>query len=244
MKIGFTSTTLKQLSPEEIIELAAKAGADCIEWSDKHAINPEQARDIARQCAKFGIACCSVGSYYCVGENDANRWDSICQTTDALGAQFIRVWLGNKGSTQTDEEEYAKLIADAQNMVKAAAKYGVTIAAEAHPNTYNDSCETSLRFLHDLNEPAFSTYYQSLYQDMPADFKRLEQTYMYVRAAHVSFSEVKRNQRFRRKERDCVERIVKVLHEKGFQHPVLLEFCKRDSPHAFLRDMKRLKQII
>jgi len=243
MQIGFTSTTFKRLSPEKILALGAKAGTDCIEWSDRHIPNPAQAKDMAARCTASGIACCSLGSYYHVGEGDATRWAQLCETAAALGAAFIRVWLGKRGSAQTVDEEYAALLAEAKQQLQTAADYGLTIAAEAHPGTYNDSCETSLRFLRELGEPDFATYFQSLYKDMPADLERLVQTYPYIRAAHVSFSEVRRNRRFLPKETDCVERVVRALRERDFQGPVLLEFCKRGNPKAFLQDMERLKRI-
>jgi len=239
MKIGFTSTTFKQLSPEKIIPLAVKAGADCIEWSDVHVPAPAAAKELAAQCE---IACSSIGSYYKVGEADAAKWENICQTAVAMGAGFIRVWLGDKGSGQTSEADYAALLADAKAMLRAAESHGLAIVAEAHPNTYNDTCETSVKFLRELNEPAFGTYFQSLYQDMPGDLDRLAQTWPWLRAAHVSFSEVQRNRRFMPRKNDCVERIVKAMCEKGFSGPILLEFCKNSKESEFLKDMERLRR--
>jgi len=58
----------------------------------------------------------------------------------------------------------------------------------------------------------------------------------------VSFSEVTRNRRFLPKENDCVERVVLALRERGFQGPVLLEFCKNQQ--SFLPDMRRLRKIL
>ena len=242
MKIGFTSTTFKKLEAEEICALAARAGADCIEWSGLHVSNPARAGEIAARCIATGIERCSLGSYYYVGEAGAERWESLCQTAAALGAGLIRVWLGKKGGAQTDEDEYAAILADAENMLKTASGCGLAIAAEAHPNTYNDSLETSLRFLRDIDNKGFGTYFQSLYLDMDADLERLERTFLYIRAVHVSFSEVKKNRRLRPKE-DCVEAIINKLREKNFQGPVLLEFCKNDRPDEFLKDMDYLRRL-
>ncbi|MCL2509003.1 MAG: sugar phosphate isomerase/epimerase [Oscillospiraceae bacterium] len=243
MIIGFTSTTFRHLPAEEICELGAAAHADWIEWSDLHVPSPGIAADIAGRCDALGIAGRSLGSYYRVGTQDGAHWENLCETASALGAGLIRVWLGERGSARTGEGEYEKLLEDAGGMIQTAANYGLTVAAEAHPNTYNDSLPTSLRFLRDIDSPIFCTYFQSLYLDMTADLERLEQTYPYVRAAHVSFSEVRRNQRFRKKEDGCVERIVHALREKDFGGPVLLEFCERGSAEAFACDMARLREI-
>lgn len=242
MQIGFTSTTFKKLDPIEICDLAVTSGADCIEWSDLHIPHPARAREIAARCAGSGVACCSLGSYYHVGENDASRWKNLCETAAALGAGWIRVWLGRRGSAETGEEEYAALLADAKRMTRLAANCGLTVAAEAHPNTCNDSCAASLRFLRDLAEPGFATYFQSLYLDMPADLDRLARTFPYTRAAHVSFSEVPLRLRLPGEGR--VESVVRALIQRVFQGPVLLEFVSRDDPGAFARDMARLRAIV
>jgi len=239
MQIGFTSTTFRELSPREISALAAQAGADCIEWSDLHVPDVAKAKELAALCA---VPCCSIGSYYKIGEADAARWDQLCQIAVAMGAGFIRVWLGGRGSAQTSEAEFSALLTDAKAIVEVAKGYGLAIAAEAHPNTYNDTCETSLRFLRALDEPAFGTYFQSLYKDMPNDLDRLARTWPWLRAVHVSFSEVQRNRRFLPRENDCVERIIYALRKGEFHGPVLLEFCKAGKAAAFLKDMERLRR--
>ncbi len=246
MQIGFTSTTFKLLQPDEICALGAKAGADCIEWSEPHIPDPARARAIAVRCADAGIACNSLGSYYRVGEDDAAHWETLCQTAAAMGAVRIRVWLGKKGSEKTSEAEYAALLADAERMLRVAVGFGLVVAAEAHQNTYNDSCESSLRFLRELNNPAFGTYFQSLYLDLPADLERLAQTFAHIFAAHVSFSEVRRNRLMHLlpPERDCVDRIVRALCERDFRQPLLLEYCQCCGQRAFFEDMARLRELV
>ena len=52
MKTGLTSVSFRKLSAEEVIEIAAKAGVDGIEWgSDVHvpATNTEYAKEIAEK---------------------------------------------------------------------------------------------------------------------------------------------------------------------------------------------------
>jgi len=181
MPIGFTSTTFKNLAPEAICALAAEARADCVEWSDLHVPDPGAAKQVAAWCAAANVACCSLGSYYHVGDADAARWAHLCETAAALGAGLIRVWLGRRGSAQTSEAAYAALLADARRMAQIAKNHGLCVAAEAHPNTYNDTCETSLRFLEDLGDPGFGTYFQSLYKDMPQDLERLARTWPWLR---------------------------------------------------------------
>lgn len=246
MLLGFTSTTFKQLSPAEICGIGAKAGADCIEWSEPHIPDTETAKSVAALCANAGIASNSVGSYYRVGENDAVHWELLCKIASILGAERIRVWLGTKGSARTDDDEYENLLADAGRMISVAENYGLIIASEAHQNTYNDSCESSLRFLRDINSPVFGTYYQSLYLNMTADLERLEQTFPYIKATHVSFSEVRRNQRMHllSREKNCVERIVRTLISMDYKEPLILEYVQSSNADAFQEDLLKLRNLI
>ena len=69
MKIGFTSTSFRQIkSIEKIVRIASEAGADCIEWGgDIHIKDVPTARRAKRLCDDAGIPISSYGSYYRVG---------------------------------------------------------------------------------------------------------------------------------------------------------------------------------
>ena len=241
MIIGFTSSTLKDKSVDQVIELAEKSGSQWIEWSDKHVTCIETARKIAQKCS----IPCSLGSYYRVGDGDTERWEELCKIARALGAKLIRVWLGRVGSEETRVETYARLVADGKSMAKTAGEFGIKIGAEAHQNTFNDCLEKCECFL--LDVPEFYTYYQSRYIDFGKDLERLEATFHKTCAVHVSFSETRVNQRtmplFAKRQKHCVQWIVLRLLRKNVDVPVLLEFCRGGSTRNFLADIKKLHKL-
>jgi|AGTN01.1.fsa_nt_gi Sugar phosphate isomerases/epimerases len=238
--VGFTSTTFRHLSPEQIIRLAAAAGAECVEWSGPHAARAEP-EEILKRCSDCGIEISSLGSYYRIGRGGAAEKEKLLDTAGRLGAKVIRVWLGVRGSAETGEREFDDLLEDAGILCDLAEKRGVVIAAEAHRNTYNDSAEASLKFLNAINRPGFRTYFQSTYKDMETDLDRLEKTYEFTQNVHVSYSEALRNRIFMKPDGSCVDRIVDRYKQKGFKGNILLEYVTLFSRYSFYREYKRLK---
>ena len=114
--IGFTTVTFRKKSVEEIIDIAKKAGINCIEWGgDVHVPpdNEENAKRVRALCDAAGIKSVSYGSYYRVGFNDMAAFERVCKTADILGVRIVRVWLGLKASAETSEEEFLALCDEA-----------------------------------------------------------------------------------------------------------------------------------
>lgn len=242
--IGFTSTTFRQLSPDKVIALAKASGAECIEWGgDIHVTNVDTAIKVREQCNAKGIKISSYGSYYRVGTKERDKWLNICEIASALGAKTIRVWLGTKGSKRTSNSEYADILADAREIADKAAQFSLIVAPECHANTYNDSMESSLKFLKEVQKENVKTYFQSRYQDMGQDILRLRATLPYVENVHISFSEVGRMRFFMKKDTTCVPRIMAELIKAGFSGCILLEYVFLARPKNFLKDMSLLRKL-
>ena len=94
MKTGLTSITFRQLTAEEVIDLAKQAGLDGIEWGgDIHARpdNLERAKELGNLTRAAGLEVLSYGSYYFVGKG--SDFEPISQTAEALGCSIIRIWM-------------------------------------------------------------------------------------------------------------------------------------------------------
>ena len=108
--IGLTSVTFRKLTCEEIIRLAQESGAECIEWGgDVHVTDEKTAQEARRGCEQAGIQTRSYGSYYKIGSGQLDAFQKLCEITLALGAQIIRVWLGEQGSGETSPEALTAL---------------------------------------------------------------------------------------------------------------------------------------
>lgn len=242
--IGFTSVSLRSYSIEEVVKTAVKAGAEIIEWgSDVHVKTVEDAEKAKRLCDENGIIINSYGSYYRTGCGDKTEWKKICEIASAMDAKYIRTWLGTKGSAKTSESEYQKLLVDARSMADTAAEYGLVICHECHPHTYNDTTESSLRFLKDIDRENMKTYYQSWYRDEAGDRDKLFRLFPYVQDVHLSFSELIKFQTFHKKDREFIDKILSWMKELDFKGSLIIEFTKNNSAENLINDTERLRKL-
>lgn len=244
MKIGFTSTTFRQVKElARVAEIGVNGRADCIEWGgDIHVKNADDAKQAKKICDDAGLPVSSFGSYYRAGKGDSESRAELCSRVSLLGAESIRIWLGDKGSQKTDENEYKALLADTAALCDEAAKYGLTVMPECHPNTFNDNTDAFLRFVKELDRENFSTYFQSLYRDWDYDLDRIKRTYPYVGKVHISYSELVRMQAFRKSDREFIKRILDAFLSLGYDKTVLLEYTYFASEKHFYKDMDRLRE--
>lgn len=242
--IGFTSVSLRSCSIEEVVETAKKAGAEIIEWgSDVHVKTLDDAAKAKKLCDENGIIINSYGSYYRTGCGDRAEWKKTCEIASAMGAKYIRPWLGTKGSAKTGEAEYRKILDDARSMADTAAECGLVISHECHPNTYNDTTDSALRFLNDIDRENVKTYYQSWYRDEAGDKDKLFRLFPYVQDVHLSFSELVKFQMFHKKDREFIGKILSWLKELGFSGGLIIEFTKNSSAENLINDIAKLKEL-
>ncbi len=242
--IGFTSTSLRSYTLEQVADVAASAGAQIIEWgSDCHVKSLSDAEKAKKLCGDKGIVINSYGTYYRIGCGKSDEWKKICEIAACMGAKYIRTWLGTKGSAKTSESEYEALLEDARKTAHVAAEHGLTVCNECHPNTYNDTTESSLRFLNDAGQDNIKTYYQSWYRDEAPDKEKLFKTFPLVQDVHLSFSELERFQRFRKKDKEYIVKILSWLKELGFDGGLLIEFTKNSKAENLIKDVERLTEL-
>ena len=161
MQTGLTSITFRQLTVDEIIDLAVRSGLDGIEWGgDVHVppASPELAAQVADKCRRAGLAVLSYGSYYRC--DDVEAFKGVLETAKALGAPVIRVWAGNADSEHTDEAAFEALVQNIRACAAMAAEEGLTVAFEYHRRTMTQTREGALRLLSALPEENIKTYWQ------------------------------------------------------------------------------------
>lgn len=241
-KLGVCSVTFRKLSAAKVVEIAKKAGAEYIEWGgDVHVTNTEEARIVKSVCDNEGIKICSYGSYYRVGCGDKTEWEKICRIAKAMNAPSVRVWLGEKNSEETTQAEYNRILADLKCICDIAKKYNLLVCPECHDNTYNNNTNAFLKIKNDLKADNFKTYFQSRYLRYDYDIDRIEKTFDCIENVHISYRDLAREQRFRKKDKTYLDRLLKKLVEMNFGGVVLIEFSKGSKEKNFLKDMKKLK---
>ena len=225
MKIGFTSTSFRQIkSLEKIVSIALDSGVDCIEWGgDIHVKDVNTAEYAKKLCDNAGIEISSYGSYYRVGSKNHDQWKSICEIAKALGAKSVRVWLGNKDSEKTDESTYTELVEDGKEICRTASEYGLIVCPECHDNTYNNNTDAFLKIRKDIGCPNFKTYFQSRYKKKEYDLDRIERTMPYTESVHISYSEQSREQ-FPFFKPEYIDELLEKIMSSGFDGNMLIEY--------------------
>ena len=238
--LGLTSVTFRALSCDEIIDLAKKAGCDCIEWGgDVHVTDPKSARAVREKCETAGIVVRSFGSYYRLGEGKEDAFPGVCETAEALGASVIRVWLGNTGSRSTDGRRFEALADEAVRIGNAAAARGQTIAFEFHKGTFNDTGESSARFLLRVGRENVKTYWQPLFGG--GDARNLEAVLSDTVVVHLfKWNRLGLRYPLIRGEKEFCG-YLNTLKKTDYAGDVILEFVRGDRPEQFLEDFQTLK---
>ncbi len=243
-KLGLCSVTFRKMSAAKVVEIAKKAGVNYIEWGgDIHVTNTEEARIVKSVCDNEGIKICSYGSYYRVGCADKSKWEEICRIAKIMNASSVRVWLGEKDSEKTTQEEYIRILEDLKSICSVAQKYNLLVCPECHDNTYNNNTDAFLKIKSELKEDNFKTYFQSRYFRFDYDIDRIERTFDSIENVHVSYRDLAREQRFRKKDKHYLDRLLKKLSEMNFDGVILVEFTKGSKEKHFLKDIKKLKKL-
>ena len=242
LKLGLCSVTFRKKSAAQVIETAKKAGINYIEWGgDVHVTNKEEARIVKSICDNENIKISSYGSYFNSAEFDKKKWEQICEIAKAMDAKSVRIWLGKKNSEDTDEKEYRLLLENTKKMCDIAKSYSLTVSPECHDNTFNNNTDAILRFIKDLQKENFSTYFQSRYFRMEYDLDRIDRTFDVTENVHVSYRDLKREQRYRKKDKNYLDTLLKKLIEKKFDGIVMVEFVDYNSEKVFYKDIEKLK---
>lgn len=243
IKIGLASVTFRQKSAEEVVRIAKENNVPYIEWgADVHVKDVKEAESAKKICDDSGIKISSYGSYYRVGSCKKNEWKNICEIAHRMSAESVRVWLGTSDSEKTSKEEYEKLLRDARDMCDVASGYNLIISAECHDNTFNNNTDAYLKFINDLQRENFRTYFQSRYVKFEYDMDRIDRTIDHILNVHVSYRDLIKEQRFRKKDKKYIDKILEKLISKNFDGIVMIEFTNLSSEKSFSGDVKKLRK--
>ena len=139
------------MGAKAVIDAAASAGLGCMEWgSDIHAppsLGQDALHAIGNASRDAGLDVPSYGSYHRLGHSDPGELPGLISAAKALGARIIRVWAGTHGSAECSAEERARVVAATRDAAALAAREGLVISFECHPNTLTDDPESAIDLL-------------------------------------------------------------------------------------------------
>ena len=251
IKSGVCSVTFRNKSPQEIIELTARAGLCAIEWgSDVHVPEGdiEKAKEIRKMTEAAGLEVSSYGSYFRLGNNQ--DFTPILESAIALGTNEIRIWAGTSPSAYYLYDARCTIVREAKEISRKAAEYGITVSTECHANTLTDTPESLLLFMNEVNESNFRTYWQELLH-VPEN-EQLRFLYAVyasgkltnIHIQHVRVFETKREQRPLSEALNAWNERLSILKNDTKTRYALLEFVQSGSEESFFKDAHDLTQLL
>jgi len=247
MKTGLTSVSFRKLSPDEVIEIAAKAKVDGIEWgSDVHvpATDIDNARAIGEKTRAKGLEVISYGSYFYLGAN--NDFAPFIEAAKALGTSYIRIWGGKKERHEMTDAEYKALVDEMKNIGAMAKESGITVSLEYHQHSITATAVDAAQFAKDVDMDNVRLYWQSIIgRSMEDNLQDIELVAPYMTNVHV-FNYVDGKQELLetgdgiRNWTAYAERISKIDGDRAF----MTEFTKGGLPESFITDAAVLNSIV
>jgi len=247
---GLASITFRQLSPREIVALAAEAGLASIEWSGEVHVphgDLSRAREARQLTLDHGLRVAAYGSCYRAGEIEAARasFAAVLDTAKALGASTLRVWSGARGSGEADESYRHRVASDLRRMAELADPYGMTLSTEFHAQTLTDSAAAAKELLETLAHPNLRSYWEpQTGHPVETGLEEIAQLSPWLTHLHV-FHRLAGGQRAPLA-MGCANwgRYFEAIRRAPGEHDALLERVHNDTPAAFLRDAEVLKELL
>lgn len=248
-KIGLCSVTFRNLSVEEIIDLASKAGLDGIEWGGDIHVEPgklERASEVAQLTENANIKVTSYGSYYRVGDEKANShsFEEILTTAEHLNAPAIRVWAGTLGSKEADEQYRVSVVKDAQRIADLAEQKNISIHFEYHGDTLTDTKASAAKLMEEVNHPNVYIYWQpAVGESVQERITSIEKVSPWLSNVHVFHWDITDRLPFADGTDDWIRYLDKLKSKEQTRY-LLMEFVKGDRKEQFLEDVDVLKRLV
>ncbi|MFI6507058.1 sugar phosphate isomerase/epimerase family protein [Streptosporangium sp. NPDC050855] len=255
---GMCSVTYRPLSADRIVELAAGAGLDRVEWGqDAHVPlgDEAEARRVAEATRAAGLEVSALGSYYRAGvvtdpEEDRRVWRQVLGAARALGAPRIRVWAGNTASAAVDAAGRRRIVDGLRRCVDSAAETttdggtGITVATEFHDGTLTDEIVSARSMLDEV--PGLRTYWQPP-NGMPDEqaLAGLEAVLDRVDGVHVFSWWPTPRERWPLEHREALwRRALATVAATGRRIDTSLEFVPGDDPAVLSREAATLRRYL
>lgn len=246
---GLVSITFRKLTPQEIINLVAKAGLEGIEWGgDIHVPhgNLKLAGEVGRMTADAGLQVASYGSYYHVGceEQEGIAFEKVLDTALELKAPTIRVWAGNRGSREADEGWWKKVVDETCRIAGLAKGSGISVSFEYHGNTLTDTGMSASKLMRSAAADNVASYWQpSVGLGLEEQLEGLKQVMPWLGNVHAFWWNM-HERRPLAEGAGVWKKYMDAIRTVEGDRYCMTEFVMGDDPAQFLKDAEVLKQIV
>ncbi|MDK1374395.1 MULTISPECIES: TIM barrel protein [unclassified Sinorhizobium] len=248
---GLCTVTFRSLPADRIVELAAEAGLAAIEWAGDAHVPPGDepiARHVGRISEKAGLAT-SYGSYVAPPTDDLSIFRHALDSAIALGASNIRIWPGTR---QRDSKDYSAgerhaAAAAIRDMGAEAARHGVTVSLEYHPQSLTDGTDSARRLIEAIWHDNVYLYWQPR-PGLPLGdaLTEVAQIGQHVSHVHVFAWDAARKRFPLKAASDYWRAVLAAMPASRWtgRRFAMLEFVANDDPMAFFEDAATLEQIL
>jgi 3-dehydroshikimate dehydratase len=243
---GLVSITFRQLSPQEVVDLVARAGLVGIEWGgDVHVPHGDlqRAGEVRHMTAEAGLAVAAYGSYYRVGHTESDPFEAVLETAITLGAPFIRVWAGRKGTDSADAAYFNQVGEDSRCIAELAAQAAIPVVYEFHRETLTDSNAAARSLLEAVDHPNIRSYWQPPRGlSVEENLAGLDAVLPWLAGIHVFNWHRTTYERLPLADAGAEwQRYIEKAESSERDLYALIEFVRGDAPEQFLADAAALK---
>ncbi|MBB4184479.1 sugar phosphate isomerase/epimerase [Sinorhizobium terangae] len=248
---GLCTVTFRSLPASRIVELAAEAGLAAIEWAGDAHVPPGNgpvARDVGRLSEEAGLAT-SYGSYVAPPTDDLAAFRRALDCALALGASNIRIWPGTRQRDSKDYSASERLAAAAaiRDMGAEAARHGVTVSLEYHPQSLTDETDSARRLIDAIAHDNVYLYWQPRPGLPLAEaLAEIAQIGQHVSHLHVFAWDADRKRLLLKSASDYWRTVLAAMPPSRWtgRRYAMLEFVANDDPAAFFEDAATLRQFL
>ena len=253
MKTGLCTIAFRDRPFEAVLDLAVEAGFDGVEpWGKPdHTPDPFDA-DIVKRAAEAvqsrGLEVAQYGSYANPTDDgfDQQLSDAI-EIADIYRTDMIRVWVGNCGSADAEEDQWNQAIEGFKTFCDRASDRGKVLVVEMHGNRLSDTVDGCMRLIEGVDRGNFRMNFQPMYTESPDQALDAAQAISpYVSTVHTqNYVQTGSNQRTLIAEGLIDYRtLIGIFRTIRFDGYLEVEFVKEDDPEgalkadaAFLREL-------
>lgn len=248
---GLCTVTFRDIAAEKIVELATEARLTAIEWAGDAHVPPGDLtipRTVARLCEGAGLAT-SYGSYVAPPTSDLSDFMQALESAIALGASNIRIWPGTR---QRDSRDYSAgerhaVAAAIRDMGAEAARRGVTVSLEYHPQSLTDDTDSARRLIEEIAHENVYLYWQPR-PGLPLEeaLTEIGEIGEHVSHVHVFAWDRDRNRFPLTSAADYWRPVLRSMSTSRWtgRRFAMLEFVANDDPTAFLEDAATLRRLL
>ncbi|MCV9961672.1 sugar phosphate isomerase/epimerase [Pararhizobium sp. BT-229] len=245
------TVTFRSLAPPQIVRLATEANFAAIEWAGDVHVMPgdDQAARTVGELSRTAELATSFGSYVSPPTDDIDAFAKALETAVTLGASNMRIWPGTR---QRDSADYSKAerraVAESiREMAAEAARLGVTISLEYHPQSLTDTTDSAERLIDAIGHDNVYLYWQPRpglpIEEALAEIARIGR---HVSHVHVFAWDRERNRFPLKTASDYWCSVLAALPASRWKGRrfAMLEFVRADEQTAFFEDAATLHRIL